>query len=212
VSESQPCRVSAEAEARYGPVADGALVVREYVRWEDVDEERNVLHCAHYKTKQGRANVDQARASANPPICASPTNAPSMPYKSTLYKCERGSPGSANHIQQRIYGKRGYSRMAIVVIFLFTAPSQVPAFVHRSLAVVPLILLVHHRDQRDPSILIIPLGSLSRVQVGQGRTNVTTMKSRGFCRFEEPEACLSATHANAARAVVSTVSVECRIP
>ena len=46
VSEPEPCCVAAEAEARQNPLADGAFVVREYVRREDVDEKRDVLHGA----------------------------------------------------------------------------------------------------------------------------------------------------------------------
>ena len=38
--------MAAEAEARKNPLPNGALVVREYVRREDVDEERDVLHGA----------------------------------------------------------------------------------------------------------------------------------------------------------------------
>ena len=46
VSEPEPCCVAAEAEARQNPLPNGALVVREYVRREDVDEKRDVLHGA----------------------------------------------------------------------------------------------------------------------------------------------------------------------
>lgn len=72
-----------------------------------------------------------------------------------------------------------------------------------------------------PTKAISASPSLTRIvsrQVGQRgrkplerdpRTNVTTMKSRGLC-FEE--ACLSAAHANAARATVSTVSADCPLP
>ena len=48
VSEPEPHCVSAEVEARRDPLADGALVVREYVRWEDVYEEGKILHGAHW--------------------------------------------------------------------------------------------------------------------------------------------------------------------
>ena len=48
VSEPEPRCMSAEAEARQDILADGALVVREYVRWEDVHEEGKVLHGAHW--------------------------------------------------------------------------------------------------------------------------------------------------------------------
>ena len=44
MSEPEPHCVSAEVEARRDPLADGALVVREYVRWEDVHEEGKILH------------------------------------------------------------------------------------------------------------------------------------------------------------------------
>ena len=46
VSEPEPRCMSAEAEARQDP--DGALVVREYVRGEDVHNEGKVLHDAHW--------------------------------------------------------------------------------------------------------------------------------------------------------------------
>lgn len=44
------------------------------------------------------------------------------------------------------------------------------------------------------------------------RTNVTTMKSRGLCRFVLEVACFSAAHANAARAVGSMLSADCPLP
>lgn len=37
---------------------------------------------------------------------------------------------------------RNYSRVAVVVIFLLPAPSQVRVFIHHSLAVVPLVLFI----------------------------------------------------------------------
>ena len=40
--------MSSKAEAREDPFADGTLVVRKDVRWEDIDEEGQVLHRADY--------------------------------------------------------------------------------------------------------------------------------------------------------------------
>jgi len=102
------------------------------------------------------------------------------------------SMSANNKVRKRIalfLRARKYTRMALVVIFLFPTPSQVPAFIHRSLAMVPLVLPIP------------PRRSATRIvshQVGQRgckplerdpRTNVTTMKSRGSC-FEEARACL----------------------
>lgn len=52
VSEPEPRCVPSEAEACEDPFTDDTLVVREDVRWEDVDEEGQVLHRADYKPKQ----------------------------------------------------------------------------------------------------------------------------------------------------------------
>ena len=112
-----------------------------------------------------------------------------------------------------------YSRLSVVVVFLFTTPSHVRATIHQSRAVVSQVLF-------DQSAMISPITSSSaqsrtkwkkceppekKKERGKtrrwntARTNVTTTKSLGF-RFEE--ACLSAAHANAARAMGSTVSEE----
>lgn len=48
MSEREPRRVSSKAEAREDPFADGTLVVRKDVRWENIDEEGQVLHRADY--------------------------------------------------------------------------------------------------------------------------------------------------------------------
>lgn len=55
---------------------------------------------------------------------------------------------SANKVRKRIalfLRPRNYSRVAVVVVFLLPTPSQVRVFIHRSLAVVPLVLPIPKR-------------------------------------------------------------------
>ena len=59
MSEPEPRRVSSEAEACEDPLTDCTLVVRKDVRWEDVDEEGQVLH---------RADYDQSKTTRHEPI------------------------------------------------------------------------------------------------------------------------------------------------
>ena len=56
MSEREPRRVSSKAEAREDPFADGTLVVRKDVRWEDIDEEGQVLHRANYDQEQNNSS------------------------------------------------------------------------------------------------------------------------------------------------------------
>ena len=56
MSEREPRRVSSKAEAREDPLADGTLVVRKDVRWEDIDEEGQVLHRADYDQEQNNSS------------------------------------------------------------------------------------------------------------------------------------------------------------
>ena len=119
-------------------------------------------------------------------------------------------------------GHQNYSRLSLVVKFLPTTPSHVRATIHQSRAVIPHVLSARRRDQRHfviDTVISSPAQSRDRVEAnpqqkrrkkkGNPRTNVTTTKSLGFC-FED--ACLSAAHVNAARAVGSTVSEESNLP
>lgn len=72
---------------------------------------------------------------------------------------------SANKVRKRIAlfpRPRNYSRVAVVVVFLLPTPCQIPVFIHCSIAVVPMVLLI-------PQKAISASPSLTRVsrQVGQ---------------------------------------------
>ena len=95
-----------------------------------------------------------------------------------------------------------------------TAPSPIRALVHRSLTVIPLVLLpVRHRDSHGQS-LFDTKDSFQRGSPEERRTNVTTIMSRGRgLGFEdEDDACFSSTHAKTARAVGSTLAASSPLP
>ena len=85
---------------------------------------------------------------------------------STLYS-ERGKGACSCQKQTDCpvpHRPRNYSRVAIVVVFLLPAPSQIRVFIHRSLAVVPLVLLTPQKAvSASPSLTRI----VSRREVGQ---------------------------------------------
>ena len=166
VSEPEPRCMSAEAEARQDILADGALVVREYVRWEDVHEEGKVLHGTHcIRKKVSVWFIEMAHGSGRVVF------SPNMPYMSTLCAVKGRSSQRTTRLSENGWSAlsqtRRYLRMAFIVLFHLRAPSQVPASIHRSPAMVPLVLPVR-KSTNQTAIVDQP-----EIRLGQRETQPT---------------------------------------